>query len=102
MFIEQLKKKKQFQVTGTKILFTEDRDPGDTTLEFEIATLASDGSGFSGGKPLSCSFLRLCHREGCEVLREQPEQQARSQPGDVRPALLQETHLHSLDAQPNL
>ena len=39
-------------MTGTKILFTEDRDPGDTTLEFEIATLASDGSGFSGGKPL--------------------------------------------------
>ena len=40
-------------MTGTKILFTEDRDPGDTTLEFEIATLASDGSGFSGGKPIS-------------------------------------------------
>ena len=74
-------------------------EPSHTSLEFEISTLAADGSGFSGDKvPLSSS--RLCHREECEVLREQPEQQDRGQPGDMRPPLLQEARLHPLDIQP--
>ena len=40
---------KEFQVTGTM-------GPGEhTSLEFEIATLATDGSGFSGEK-IFCHF----------------------------------------------
>ena len=72
-----------------------------TSLEFEIATSAADGSGFSGDK-VPCSSSRLCHREACEVRRRQPEQQTRDQPGDLRPPLLQEALLHPLDAQPDL
>ena len=76
-------------------------EPSHTSLEFEIATLAADGSGFSGDN-VPCSSSRMCHREEREVLRKQPEQQARDQPGDVRPPLLQEALLHPLDVQPNL
>ena len=76
-------------------------EPSHTSLEFEIATLAADGSGFSGDK-VPCSPSRLCHREECEVLRKQPEQQARDQPGDLRISLLQEALLHPLDIQPDL
>ena len=54
----------KFQVTG-------ERSSGDqTSLEFEIATLATDGSRFSGDKALLTLWPRLCHREGGEVLWE--------------------------------
>ena len=44
-------------------------EPSHTSLEFEIAALATDGSGFSGDTvPFSSS--RLCHVEECEVLRD--------------------------------
>ena len=76
-------------------------EPSHTSLEFEIATLAADGSGFSGDI-VPCSSSRLYHREVCEVLWKQPEQQARDQPGDLCPSLLQEALLHPLDAQPDL
>ena len=47
----------EFQVTG-------ERSPGEhTSLEFEIATLATDGSGFSGEKVLLLLWPRLCYRE---------------------------------------
>ena len=46
------------QVTG-------ERSPDEqTTFEFEIATLATDGSGFSGEKVLLLLWPRLCHKEG--------------------------------------
>ena len=48
------------------------------------------------------SIPRLCHREECEVLWKQPEQQARDQPGYLCPPLLQEARLHPLDVQPNI
>ena len=45
----------EFQVTG-------ERSPGEhASLEFEIATLATDGSGFSGEKVLLLLWPRLCH-----------------------------------------
>ena len=76
-------------------------EPSHTSLEFEIGTLAADGSGFSGDNGLLL-HSRLCHREELEVLRNQPEQQARDQPGDVCPPLLQDALMHSLDVQPDL
>ena len=77
-------------------------DSDHTSLEFEISTLAADGSGFSGDKaPLPlCSRLR--HREGCEVPRKHLREQAGDQPGDLCSSLLQEAFLHLLDVQPDL
>ena len=76
-------------------------EPSHTSLEFEIATLAADGSGFSGDNGL-CSIPRLCHREECEVFRKHLREQAGDQPGDMCPSLLQEACLHPLDVQPNI
>ena len=46
----------EFQVSGL---------PGEhASLEFEIATHATDGSGFSGVKVLLLFWPRLCHLEG--------------------------------------
>ena len=90
----------EVQVTGEAV--GSPSEPSHTSLEFEISTLAADGSGFSGDKVPPCTSSRLRHREECEILRKQPEQQAGDQPGDMRPPMLQETRLHPLDIQPNL
>ena len=87
------------QVTG----IPERRSANSTTWEFEVSTLAEDGSGFPGGalnfQPISTSSSRLCHREGREVLRQQLVQQEGNQSEDVRPPLLPHLRLHPLDIQ---
>ena len=77
------------QVTGTRALaqFPELPQPP-SSFEFEIATLATDGSGLSGVKVPLPFWPRLCHREGGEVLWEHYRQQDRNQPGDVCSSML--------------
>ena len=92
------------QVTGEEKRYSSAQqswsDADQTSLEFEIATLAGDGSGFSGDKAPLPLWSRLCHREGCEVPRKHLREQGGDQPGDLRPSLLQEANMHPLDAQP--
>ena len=49
------------KVTGKTVGNSPDQETRDTSLEFEITTLAADGSGFSGDNAHSLYFPRVCH-----------------------------------------